>query len=86
MKLRLFLLAAALLACGRIAQSPVCATYLECAIAIDPSTTRQVNGQYGHLGTCWATNQATADACTVQCATELERLRADGGMDVAQCQ
>ena len=86
MTVRLALLLAALAACGRIAQSPECQKYLECSTAVDPTTTRQVNGQYGHLGTCWGTNQATADTCTMVCARELENLRADGGTVFAACQ
>lgn len=79
---------AAVLACGRIAQSPECDRYVECAIALDPRVTRSVNGQYGRTGTCWATTQQTADTCTLVCARELEELRnnADGGMEAPQCQ
>jgi hypothetical protein len=85
-KVRWLALAAALLACGRIAQSPVCQQYLDCAVAIDPTRSRVLNGEYGHLGTCWATNQSTADTCTFVCARELENLRADGGTLFTACQ
>ncbi len=88
MKLRYLWLVAVAIACGRIAQSPECEQYLECAIALDPAVTRQVNGQFGHTGTCWATTQQTADTCTTVCVRELKELRdhADGGMDAPECQ
>ncbi|MBL8950734.1 MAG: hypothetical protein JNK82_08165 [Myxococcaceae bacterium] len=87
-RLRVLVLLAGAAACGRIAQSPECSKYMDCAIALDPFVTRQVNGQYGRTGTCWATTQQTADTCTMVCVRELAELRAnaDGGMTAPECQ
>lgn len=81
------LLAAAALAvaCSHQPQSVECARYITCAEAVDNSIARQVRGQYGESGTCWATNPITAEACTNVCIQQLELYRLDAGMMTPEC-
>jgi hypothetical protein len=72
--------------CGHLAQSDECKQYVACTEAIDPTTWHAANGLYGPNGTCWNTNQATADACTTVCAELTDELYNDGGMDTPECQ
>lgn len=77
MRARLLVLAVLAAACGRLMQSEECKKYIACAEAVDPTVARSVNGLYGPGGTCWATNQATADACSMVCTRDREALFAD---------
>ena len=81
-------LAVLLVACGRLMQTPECKQYVACTEAVDATTYRVANGMYGPNGTCWASNQQTADTCTMVCARETAALAAmaDAGMDKVECQ
>jgi len=85
---RIALLVAALaIGCGKLMQSDECARYVACAEAVDATTYRVVNGEYGPNGTCWVSGQGTADTCTMVCDRERQVLLAsDAGMDKAECQ
>jgi hypothetical protein len=84
---RLVVMVGVLSGCGpKPPQSAECDRYENCVIALTPWLTRNVHGQYGREGTCWASNQATADACTQVCIEELAKLQAtDAGMMAEQC-
>jgi hypothetical protein len=65
--LRLGLLAFALLACGRPAQSEDCKRMIACANALRAGSGDGAYGPtYGPDGTCWLTDSA-ASACTETC-------------------
>src|SRR4029078_4234589 len=76
-----------LVACGKLMQSDECARYVACAEAVDATSYRVVNGEYGPNGTCWVSGQGTADTCTMVCDRERQVLLAsDAGMDKTECQ
>ncbi|MBK7861884.1 MAG: hypothetical protein IPJ65_25365 [Archangiaceae bacterium] len=82
---RALLFLALLTACAKHPQTPECAAYISCTEAIDPTTYRSANGLYGPNGTCWVTNDQTADTCTTVCTRERENLFNDGGSVFPQC-
>ena len=68
--------ALALSACGGGGQSETCKKYLACTEAVSAGSSASLKSSYGEGGTCWTTNQASADACTTACQSALDTLKA----------
>jgi hypothetical protein len=54
-------------------QAAICADYLNCLAAVDPSALASVQSTYGTNGTCW-TDEATAEQCAEACKTGLAQM------------
>ena len=81
---RLALLALVAAACNGISQSPECRRYLGCVDALNPGGSASYSSSYGEHGTCWSTDQASADLCSKACADGSGYL-ADAGRNLDAC-
>jgi hypothetical protein len=73
-----------LAACGGgISQSDACKKYIACYEAAGGAHSSE-DATYGPTGTCWATTQASADACSSFCQKTVDALRPHYP-DLAEC-
>lgn len=83
--MRLFGLALLLLcACNAVSQSPECAQYLACIEAVRQGAS--VNfASYAEGGSCWSTDQRSADNCTEACVQGRQLLGTQAGAGKPEC-
>jgi hypothetical protein len=55
-------------------QPAVCAKYVACVSATEPSALPSTIAAYGASGTCWASTTEVASACTTACKTGIAQL------------
>ena len=73
-------------ACNGLTQSPQCQKFMACSQAIDAMRAAGYQSSYGPSGTCWSTDQRSADDCTKVCEQATQILAATSGRDKAECQ
>jgi hypothetical protein len=74
-----------LAACNGIGQSAECEQYLACVDAVNPGASANF-ASYSQTGSCWSTDQRSADQCTAACVQGRNILRAGVGAGTAECQ
>lgn len=80
----LFVALLSLAACNGIEQSSQCAAYLACAEAVTPGSSANYPS-YAEGGSCWATDQRSADLCSAACVQAKQYLAFGAGAGKAEC-
>ncbi len=73
-------------ACNGLSQSVECQRYLACVEVVMAGASAQYQGSYGERGTCWSTDQRSADQCTAACVQGRQTLGVGLGAGKAECQ
>ena len=84
MRLFGFALLLLLCACNSLSQSPECAQYLACVEALSPGSSANF-GSYAQNGSCWSTDQRSADNCTAACVQGRQILGSGMGAGTPEC-
>lgn len=73
-----------LCACNGLSQSPECAQYLRCVEAVSQGSSANF-ASYAEAGSCWSTDQRSADNCTAACAQGRQLLGSGAGAGKPEC-
>jgi hypothetical protein len=74
-----------LCACNGIEQSPECKQYLACTEAVMPGSSANY-ASYADNGSCWSTDQRSADQCNAACVQGRQFLALGAGAGKPECQ